>query len=80
MWPNDGVVELRSALARDIDDTVLPHRRCDTVDDTHSDYVSMITDLPAHTALTWDPRVLDAVTVAIDDAADALDGPNRQGC
>lgn len=80
VWPNDGVVELRSALARDVDDTVLPHRRCDTVDDTHSDYVSMITDLPRTTALTWDPRVLDAVTAAIDAASAALKGPNRQGC
>lgn len=80
VWPNDGVVELRSALARDIDDTVLPHRRCHVVDDTHSDYVSMITDLARDTALTRDPRVLDAVTAAIDDAAKALDGPNRQGC
>ncbi|SBS71769.1 conserved exported hypothetical protein [uncultured Mycobacterium sp.] len=80
VWPNDGVVELGSALARDIDDTVLPHRRCDTVDDTHSDYVSMITNLPRTTALTWDPRVLDAVTTAIDNAPEVLDGPNRQGC
>jgi hypothetical protein len=80
VWPNDGVVELRSALARDVDDTVLPHRRCDTIDDTHSDYVSMITKLPRTTALTWDPRVLDAVTAAIDDAPNALDAPNRQGC
>ncbi len=67
VWPNDGVVELRSALARD-------------VDDTHSDYVSMITKLPRASALTWDPRVLDAVTTAIDNAPAALDGPNRQGC
>jgi hypothetical protein len=73
-------VELRSALARDVDDTVLPHRHCDTVDDTHSDYVSMITNLPRTTALTWDPRVLDAVTTAIDNAPKALDGPTRQGC
>ncbi|AKK26527.1 alpha/beta hydrolase [Mycobacterium sp. EPa45] len=80
VWPNDGVVELRSALARDVDDTVLPHRRCRTLDDTHSDYVSMISKLARDTALTWDPRVLDAVTEAIDDAATAINGPNRQGC
>ncbi|WP_264005418.1 esterase/lipase family protein [Mycolicibacterium sphagni] len=80
VWPNDGVVELRSALARDVDDSVLPHRRCRIVDDTHSDYVSMITNLKRDTALTWDPRVLDAVTAAIDGAPKALDGPNRDGC
>ena len=80
VWPNDGVVELRSALARDIDDTVLPHRRCYTFDDTHSDYVSMITTLPRDTALTWDPRVLDVVSAAIDSAATALDRTSRDGC
>ncbi|MCV7347470.1 esterase/lipase family protein [Mycolicibacterium rhodesiae] len=80
VWPNDGVVELRSALGRDVDDTVLPHRRCRIVDDTHSDYVSMIAQLPRATALTWDPRVLDAVAEAIEGAATDLDGPARQGC
>lgn len=80
VWPNDGVVELRSAVAHDVDDAVLPHRRCLVVDDTHSDYVSMITNLARDTALTWDPRVLEAVTAAVDGAATALGGPNRHGC
>lgn len=80
VWPNDGVVELRSALAVDIDDAVLPHRHCVVVDDTHSDYVSMIANLPRETALTWDPRVLDAVAAAIDAAPGSLGTPNRQGC
>lgn len=80
VWPNDGVVELRSALARDVEDTVLPHRRCRVVDDTHSDYVSMMTNSARDTALTWDPRVLDAVAEAIDGATAALGGVNRQGC
>lgn len=78
VWPNDGIVALRSALAADIDDSVLPHRRCHTFDDTHSDYVSMVSKLPKETALTWDPRVLDAVTAAIDNPS--VDGPNREGC
>lgn len=80
VWPNDGIVALRSALAVDVDDAVLPHRRCYTFDATHSDYVSMIADLPKETALTWDPRVLDAVDAAIGNAQQALDGPNRVGC
>jgi pimeloyl-ACP methyl ester carboxylesterase len=80
VWPNDGIVALRSALAVDIDDAVLPHRRCYTFDDTHSDYVSTIANLAADTALTWDPRVLDVVSTAINDAPRALDEPNRQGC
>ena len=80
VWPNDGIVALRSALAADIDDTVLGHRRCYTFDDTHSDYVSTVADLAADTALTWDPRVLDVVSTAINGARTALDEPNRQGC
>ena len=80
VWPNDGIVALRSALAADIDDAVLPHRRCYTFDDTHSDYVSTIANLAPDTALTWDPRVLDAVATAIDDAPSALGEPDRQGC
>lgn len=80
VWPNDGVVALRSALATDVDDAVLPHRRCFTFDDTHSDYVSKIANLPAEAALTWDPRVLDVVSNSINDSATALNRPNRQGC
>ncbi len=80
VWPNDGIVALRSALAVDIDDAVLPHRRCHTFDDTHSDFVSTLANLSADTALTWDPRVLDVVSGAINDAPTALDEPNRQGC
>jgi len=80
VWPNDGLVALGSALAVDIDDSVLPHRQCYTFDATHSDYVSMIVNLPKETALTWDPRVLDAVNAAIENAPTALGGPNREGC
>ena len=80
VWPNDGIVALRSALAVDIDDAVLPHRRCHTFEDTHSDYVSKIANLAADSALTWDPRVLDVVSAAITDAPEASGGPNRQGC
>lgn len=80
VWPNDGIVALRSAIAVDIDDAVLPRRRCYTFDATHSDYVSMIVNLPKDTALTWDPQVLAAVNAAIENAPQALDGPNREGC
>ena len=57
VWPNDGIVALRSALAQDIEDAILPRRRCYTFDDTHSDYVSMVAQLPPTTSLTSDPRV-----------------------
>lgn len=80
VWPNDGLVAEESALARNISDPVLPHRRCYTFDDTHSIFVSDQAGLEWKTALTWDPAVLDVIDTAIRDAPTALDGPNRQGC
>jgi triacylglycerol lipase len=80
VWPNDGLVALRSALATDIADSVLPHRSCHTFDDTHSIFVSNEAKLDWNIALTWDPQVLDVVHQAIENAPKALDAPNRQGC
>ena len=80
VWPNDGLVALQSALAKDIGDPVLPHRRCYSFDDTHSIYVSNEAKLDWNTALTWDPQVLDVLRKAIEDAPKALDGANREGC
>lgn len=80
VWPNDGIVALRSALAVDVGDRVLPHRRCLTFNDTHSIYVSDTAGLPWDTGLTWDPAVLDAVRGAIQGADTALGAPNRVGC
>ena len=80
VWPNDGLVALQSALAKDIGDPVLAHRRCFTFDDTHSIFVSNAAGLDWKTALTWDPAVLDVVHKAIEDAPRALDGANREGC
>lgn len=80
VWPNDGLVALRSALASDVADAVLPHRRCHTFDDTHSIYVSNAAGLDWRTALTWDPQVFDVVRAAVDDAPKALQGANRRDC
>lgn len=79
-WPNDGLVSRRSALATDISDRVLPHRRCAAFDDTHSIFVSDAVGLPWETALTWDPRVFEVVRGAIEGADGALQTLNRQGC
>ncbi|MGK2869645.1 MAG: esterase/lipase family protein [Mycobacterium sp.] len=68
VWPNDGLVATSSALAADISDRVLPHRRTVTFDDTHSIFVSNLAGLPWETGLTWDTRVLDAVHNAIKDS------------
>lgn len=80
VWPNDGIVSNRSALATDISDRVLPHRRCASFDDTHSIYVSDAVGLPWATGLTWDSRVFEVVRGAIDGADGALQTPTRQGC
>jgi triacylglycerol lipase len=80
VWPNDGVVALRSALAVDITDLVLPHRRCYIFDDTHSIYVSDEAGLDWKTALTWDPAVFDVLHTAIENAPKALEGASREGC
>ncbi|WP_372517232.1 lipase family alpha/beta hydrolase [Mycobacterium hackensackense] len=80
VWPNDGLVALSSALATEISDRVLPHRRCLTFDDTHSIFVSDLAGLPWQTGLTWDPRVLDAVRAAIDGADSALSAPGDPHC
>ena len=80
VWPNDGTVALESALAKSVGDPVLPHRRCYVFDDTHSVFVSKSAGLEWKTALTWDPRVLEVLSRAIDDAPKALEGTNREGC
>lgn len=74
VWPNDGLVARRSALAVDVGDRVLPHRRCFTFDDTHSIFVSNEAGLPWETGLTWDPRVHDVVRGAIDGTLGAGSG------
>lgn len=80
VWPNDGLVALQSALAKDVSDPVLPHRRCYTFEDTHSIFVSNAAGLEWKTALTWDPQVLETVHNAIQNAPTAMDGDNREGC
>lgn len=80
VWPNDGIVALDSALADEVGDPVLPHRRCHTFDDTHSIVMSDKAGLAWSTALTWDPAALEVIHQAIEDAPRALDGANREGC
>ncbi|CAN5478377.1 hypothetical protein BH09ACT8_BH09ACT8_64530 [soil metagenome] len=80
VWPNDGIVATSSAVATDISDRVLPHRRCVSFDDTHSIFVSDAAGLPWDTGLTWDPRTLAVLHDAIEGAPGALAEPTRQGC
>jgi triacylglycerol lipase len=80
VWPNDGLVSLESALAKGINDPVLPHRRCFSFDDTHSIFVSDQAKLDWKTALTWDPQVFDVINQTLKDGPTAIDGANREGC
>jgi pimeloyl-ACP methyl ester carboxylesterase len=76
VWPNDGLVALRSALAEGVSERVLPHRTAVIFSDVHSIYFANAMGLPWERALTWDPGVLDMVRRAIEDRDD-LSGEAR---
>lgn len=80
VWPHDALVSLRSALATDVPDAVLPHRRCATVADVHSIYFAKQYGLPEAVGITFDPRTLNLVIEALKNAPQALSQPNRLGC
>ncbi|TQJ32596.1 triacylglycerol lipase [Microbacterium sp. SLBN-146] len=67
LWPHDGLVGLRSALAQEVSAAVLPSPTRHRLDDVHSIFFAGRFDLPWEKALTWDPR-----TFAIIDAALAV--------
>jgi triacylglycerol lipase len=71
VWPNDGLVALRSALAEDVPEAVLAHRESHTFPDVHSIYFANVLALEWERALTWDPDVLAVVERAIAGAGGA---------
>lgn len=82
-WPNDGIVNLASALAQDVPDHVIDHRRCYLFDGgTHSTWVSANADpkLPEDAAITWNDTVAAWVLQAIRHAGSELGQANREGC
>lgn len=79
-WPNDAVVQIDQALAKSVSDEVLPQRTCHSFPDTHSLFVSALVKEPEQTALTWDPRVSEAIIAGINDAASGSPGETRVGC
>ena len=82
-WPNDGIVDVQSALAQDLSDQVIEHRRCYLYEGgTHSIWVSNNVDpkLPEDTAITWNNTVGNWVDEAIRGSRTAMKQPNRVGC
>ena len=80
VWPNDGIVAIDSALARNVSDKVLPHRRCYTFPNTHSIFISSAIGAEWPTGLTWNPEVLKTVDLAIKSADSEMKSSNYEGC
>lgn len=64
LWPHDGLVSLRSALAEEVPTTVLKTADRRRLNDVHSIFFADQVGLPWERALTWDPRTFEI----IDDA------------
>ena len=67
VWPNDGIVAENSALARGISGDPLRVRSCLVRPDLHTTALAEAQGLPWSSAITWDPVVLVAVSVAVRD-------------
>lgn len=80
VWPNDGIVALDSALARNVSDNVIPHRRCYVFPNTHSIYISSAIGAEWTSGLTWNPDVLETVKNSLKNSDNELKTPNYQGC
>ena len=80
VWPNDGIVQVDSALAVSAG-RAISHRRCHLFPGgTHSLYISKEAGLGFRTAITWTPQVATWVANAIAAGATALERPNDMGC
>ena len=81
IWPNDGIVDVPSALAQNVPDTVIDNRRCYLYENgTHSIWISNNAMLPESDAITWNSTVGDWVYKAIREARLSSYRPNREGC
>lgn len=79
-WPNDGLIQIKAAMATTIPDAVLPLRSCFKWNNAHSIFISKLVNLPNEQALTWNPEVAQVVANAISSADTAMTQPNRVGC
>ncbi|MEO6827445.1 MAG: alpha/beta hydrolase [Microbacteriaceae bacterium] len=67
LWPHDGLVARRSALAEMVPDRVLPRHTAHIFPDVHSIFFADTFNLPWERALTWDPDVLTLVAETLAD-------------
>lgn len=70
LWPHDGLVARRSALAELVPAEVLPSSTRHEFDDVHSIFVADRLELPWERALTWDPEVHAVVERALANPVD----------
>lgn len=70
LWPHDGLVARRSALAEAVPADVLPARVTAVFPDVHSIFFADLLGLPWDKALTWDPAVLDLLARTLAPAPD----------
>jgi triacylglycerol lipase len=83
VWPNDGIVDVPSALAQNVPDSVIENRRCYLYEGgTHSTWISdkAVPKLPEDAAITWNNTVGDWVATAIREARKSSYRPKREGC
>lgn len=83
VWPNDGIVNVSSALGQDVPDSVINHRTCYLYEGgTHSVYISDNSKppRPVNMAITWNDTVGNWVDQAIQNSAHAMKQPNRLNC
>jgi triacylglycerol lipase len=66
LWPHDGLVSRRSALAEDVPADVLPRRAAAVFGDVHSIFFAELMGLDWERALTWDPDVFAVIDQALE--------------
>lgn len=83
IWPNDGTVDVSSALAQEVPDSVIPHRTCRLLEGgTHHIYTAQnaVPPLPLESAIVWNDQAGDWVVQALKSANSEPSQLNRQNC
>lgn len=72
LWPHDGLVQVRSALAKDVSPAVLPHRTEAVLPAVHSIFFADQFGLPWERTITWGPDVFAVIDAALEGATGDL--------